>query len=171
MAAMGRDERGTGWWVKHGIAGGIVAGIVMLLFEMLSTALMAMSPFMPPRMMAGIVVGAQAMEESFPLGTALATALMLHFLLSVTYGVLFALIVRPQGKNIAGWAVWAEASFFGLLIWLVNFYIFAPLLGWRWFPEGANPFQQFVAHTFAFGTVLGAYLERTMPRRRVPSVA
>lgn len=160
------SEKTIGWWLKGGILGGILAGIVMVMFEMVSTALMGMSPFMPPRMMAGIVVGPQAMDESFPLGTALATSMMLHMVLSMTYGTVFALLVKAQARSISSWAVWVEASVFGLLLWLVNFYVFAPLFGWRWFPEGANAVQQFLAHTFSFGTVLGIYLERSMARGR-----
>jgi hypothetical protein len=159
-------KESTGWWIKRGIAGGIVAGIVMLIFEMLSTAFMGMSPFMPPRMMAGIVVGPTAMEDSFSLVAALAVSLTLHMVLSAAYGMFFAVLVRAQGQGLPGWAMWLEASLFGLGLWLLNFYVFAPTFGWKWFPEGANPVQQFLAHTFAFGTVLGIYIERAAARTR-----
>lgn len=35
----------------------------------------------------------------------------------------------------------------------------------------ANPIQQFLSHTFAFGTVLGIYLERARASRREPTRA
>jgi hypothetical protein len=52
--------------------------------------------------------------------------------------------------------VWASAA--GLGLWLVNFYVIAPIGGWTWFPEDTIPLRQFIAHTFFYGAVLGLYL-------------
>jgi hypothetical protein len=53
---------------------------------------------------------------------------------------------------------WASAA--GFALWIVNFYVIAPIAGWNWFPDGTDPLVQFVAHTFFFGSALGIYLDR-----------
>ncbi len=50
-----------------------------------------------------------------------------------------------------------------LLLWLVNFYVVAPVL-FPWFLM-ANPVVQFLAHTFFFGTVLGLSLGARLETR------
>lgn len=156
----------TGWWVKHGIIGGIVAAIVMMMVEMIIAALMGMDAFAPPRMIAGIALGPSAMQPTTPLMTALVVAMMVHFVLSIIYGLIFAAIVANVQALQSSAVVIGAATAFGLLLWLLNFYVIAPPAGWVWFPTMANPIQQFLSDTFAFGTVLGVYLERTLATRR-----
>lgn len=48
----------------------------------------------------------------------------------------------------------AAGAVFGLLLWVVNFYLISPL-AFPWFAM-ASPLVQFLAHTFFFGAVLGA---------------
>jgi dipeptide/tripeptide permease len=50
----------------------------------------------------------------------------------------------------------AAGTFYGLLLWLINFYVIAPPARWVWFPTMANPVQQLISHVFAFGTVLAS---------------
>src|ERR671935_2382618 len=83
----------TGWWVKHGIIGGIVGAIGMMLAEMIIAAGMGMDAFMPPRMIAGIVLGPSAMQPNTPLMTAAPVGMLLHLVLSIIYGLIFAGIV------------------------------------------------------------------------------
>ncbi|MDG5815445.1 hypothetical protein QA601_10165 [Chitinispirillales bacterium ANBcel5] len=60
-------------------------------------------------------------------------------------------------------AVILTASALGLLMWVINFYLIAPALGWMWFPQEASQFWQgFVAHTFLYGAVVGWYLAAKM---------
>lgn len=40
--------------------------------------------------------------------------------------------------------VWANAT--GLSLLVVNFYVFAPIFGWNWFPQATNPIVQVIAH-------------------------
>jgi hypothetical protein len=102
--------------------------------------------FMPLRMIGGIAIGQQALDP----GTSL---------LSAVYGIGVAGVahyVPALSRSATTLIVWASAA--GLGLWLVNFYVIAPIGGWTWFPEGTNPLLQFVAHTFFYGTVLGLYL-------------
>jgi hypothetical protein len=138
----------------------------MMMVEMIIAALMGMDAFMPPRMMAGIVLGPSAMLPTMPLMTALGVTMVLHLMLSIIYGLIFAwLVSRISGLRPTP-AVILAASFFGLLLWLINFYLIAPPAGWVWFPTMANPVQQFIAHVFGFGTILGVYLDRVLEGRR-----
>jgi uncharacterized membrane protein YagU involved in acid resistance len=163
----------TSWWIKHGIIGGIVGAIGMMMAEMLIAALMGMDAFMPPRMIAGMALGPAAMQPSTPLMTAAATGMMIHLVLSIVYGLIFAWIVSAVPALRPTPAVIVGASFYGLLLWLINFYVIAPPAGWVWFPTQANPVQQFISHVFAFGTLLGVYLDRALVavREAVPSPA
>jgi hypothetical protein len=165
----------TGWWLKHGVIGGIIAGIVFAMFEMVVAAVMmgGNAFFMPLRMIGAIVLGQSAMDPGYPLANAAITGLVLHMMLSAIFGAIVALIVSAVpalGRTTAMLLV--AASVFGLLLWLVNFYVIAPAAGWNWFPTRTDPIVQFLAHTFLYGTVLGIYLVRVIaPRREVTAAA
>jgi hypothetical protein len=49
------------------------------------------------------------------------------------------------------------ATLYGLILWLVNFYLIAPAARWDWF-AGANLLVQFFSHMLFFGAVLGLCL-------------
>ena len=125
---------------------GIVAGIIFAMFEMIVAALMGMGFFAPLRMISAIVLGEGALDPSYSLGAAIVVGLIVHMMLSAVYGVIFGLVV-------SGWAllrqrIWVVvvATVYGLLLWLVNFYIIAPV-AFPWFGM-ADPLVQFIAHTF-----------------------
>lgn len=155
----------TGWWIKQGIVGGIVAAIGMMMAEMIIAAAMGMDAFMPPRMIAGIALGKSAMEPSTPLMTAALTGMALHMLLSIVYGLIFAWLVASIRALQSTAAVIAAGAVYGLLLWLVNFYVIAPPAGWVWFPTMANPVQQIISHVVGFGVVLGVYFDRLVVNR------
>ena len=152
----------TNQWIKHGILGGILGGLAIAAFDMVSAAvLMGLQAFFGPlREISGIVLGPQALEPTYPLLTAALVGVLTHMTLSIIYGIAFAGVVAavPQLRASSMILVIA-ASLFGLAIWLVNFYLIAPVVGWTWFAM-ANPVVQFIAHTFFYGTVLGIYLDR-----------
>jgi len=105
----------------------------MMMAEMIIAALMGMDAFMPPRMIAGIALGKSAMEPGTPLMTAALTGMLLHFVLSIVYGLIFAWLVANIRALQSTAAVIAAGTFYGLLLWLINFYISAPPAGWVWF--------------------------------------
>ncbi len=164
-----RPRADVAWWVKQGAIGGLLAGVVFAMFEMIVAALMmgASAFWMPLRMIGAIVLGQRALEPGYALVTAAIVGMLVHLMLPVAYGIVFALLVAYLPVLAASTAILlAAASVYGLLLWLVNFYAIAPLAGWRWFPEQTNPVVQFIAHTVMFGTVLGVYLARAMGQRR-----
>lgn len=170
MATAGVVERraDVGAWIRYGILGGVIAGITFALFEMIMAVILegAAAFFMPLRMIGGIGLGPEAMDPGTPLLTAGGVGIVIHMVLSIVYGVAVAavlsLIPRLSASRVA---VVASASVAGLALWVVNFYGFAPVFGWTWFPNDTNAVVQFVAHTFFFGSVLGLVLERTYFQR------
>ncbi len=138
---------------------GIIAGIVFMVFEMVVALVLQGAPFGPPRMISAIVLGQGAlpMNPTVGLTTALPVAMIIHFVLSAIYGMVFGVIASAIGalRNSRG-ALIVAASVFGLLLWLVNFYVIAPVL-FPWFLM-ASLVVQSIAHTFFFGTALGLML-------------
>jgi len=162
-----RGHTDTGWWLKQGAIGGVIAGVVIAMFEMLATALLngAAAFFMPLRMIGAIALGPGALQPGYSLLTAGLVGMVIHMMLALVFGVVFALLVAyVPALASSSMALLAAASAYGLLLWLVNYYLIAPAMGWVWFGE-SNPVMQFLAHTFMFGAVLGLYLDRVRARR------
>lgn len=148
------------WAFAQGAIGGIIAGLVFAAFEMIVSAVMmgADAFFMPLRMIGGIMLGPVALEPTYSLFTAASAGVVVHLMLAVIYGVIFAAFAG--GLRSATWDV-ALGAAFGFALWLINFYLIAPL-AFPWFQE-ANPMVQFLAHTFFFGAVLGWYIWSARP--------
>ena len=150
MVAAPRDMK---WGLRQGALWGIVAGLLFAAFEMMATAfLMGIGAFfMPLRMISAIVLGQAALDPGYSLLTAGSVGVIVHMVLSIVYGMVFgALAARTLRGQMAYVGL---GSLLGLALWLVNFYVIAPM-AFPWFLE-ANPIVQFIAHTFFFGTVLG----------------
>jgi uncharacterized membrane protein YagU involved in acid resistance len=156
-------DRNTGAWVKYGALGGLIAGIVFAMFEMIMAALLngASAFWNPLRMIGATVLGKEALSPDYGLVTAALTGMIVHMMFAVVFGIVFALALAfvPGLARSAGMLIVA-ASLYGLLLWVVNFYVVAPVAGWNWFPDKSEPLVQFVAHTFFFGTVLGLVIQR-----------
>ncbi len=163
-----RPESHIGRWVKHGIIGGILAGIAFAMFEMVMAVVQmgADAFFMPLRMIGGMALGPQALDPGTSLVTAGGAGLVVHMMLSAMYGAGVAGVawaVPTLRSSTVSLVVWASLA--GFVLWIVNFYVIAPVAGWRWFPDGTDPVVQFVAHTFLYGSLLGLYLDRTVRAR------
>lgn len=149
------------WAIKYGLIGGIIAGVLFALMEMIY-AWVAKGDFWGPiRMIASIPL--QQPPPQIPLTTAIVTGLLSHMFFSMVFGVVVALIVSALAGASSMFrsptAIVVFAALFGLLLWPVDFYVIAPLIGVPWFATQTNAFWQgFVAHTFFFGAVLGWYL-------------
>jgi hypothetical protein len=160
-------RRDLGWWAMHGAFGGLIAGLIFAAFEMIMAAALmgAEAFFMPLRMIGGLLLGPQALDPAFPLLTAGVIGVVVHVVVSVLYGIVFgaAAGLIPALARSAGVLALA-ASAFGFVLWIVNFFVFAPMFGWTWFPQETNAVVQFVAHTFFYGTALGLYLTWALRR-------
>jgi hypothetical protein len=154
------------WAIRQGAIGGIIAGIVFAAFEMIAAALMMGwdAFFMPLRMIGGIALGPAALEPSYSLLAAGFAGLIVHVILAAIYGAVFAAVFGGLRSAAADIALGAA---FGLVLWVINFYVIAPL-AYPWFLE-ANPVVQAIAHIVFFGAVLGWYLSAARRRAEVPA--
>ena len=155
--------------LKHGAVGGVIAGLIFPMFEMAMAALQGDDPLAPLRMIGGIALGDQALDPGFSILSAGAAGIAVHMMLSIVYGVVFgaAAVVVPFIISSSAIAALAGAVL-GTLLWVVNFYLIAPIFGWTWFPEMTDPLVQFVAHAGFFGVPLGLYVAWAL-RRGTPS--
>ena len=116
---------------------------------------------MPLRMIGAIGLGKSALDPGTSLVTAGGAGLVIHMILSMMYGVSVATLLRTvPALARTGVSILAMSSVAGALLWVVNFNVLAPALGWTWFPDGTNALIQIVAHTVFFGTLLGLVLVR-----------
>ena len=145
---------------------GVVAGIIFAAFEILAAALL-MGPeaaAMPLRMIGAMVLGTQALEPGYSLVTAAMTGVIVHLILSVVFTGIFAAIAPPilmaSGLGTTSGSLALAGIAFGIALWLINFYLVAPAVGWTWFPERTDPVVQFLAHAFFFGCTAGWMLGR-----------
>lgn len=156
-----------GRWAKRGAIGGVIAGIVLAMFSMTMAAVLSGADafFMPLRMIGAIVLGMKALDPGYSLLTAGVVGLMVHMMLSIVFGIIFAALVASiPGLANSSPLLLVAASVYGFALWIVNFYVIAPAASWSWFPDKTNVAVQFVAHTIMFGTVLGLFLDRTHAR-------
>lgn len=161
--------------VQRGLAGGLAAGVFFLGFEMAASALLhgPVALAEPLRMIGGILLGPSALDSGYPLLTAATAGLIVHGVLAAAFGAVFGWAVsarplRPRRRR----EIVAAGSVWGLVLWLLNFYVVAPLAGWPWFALQTNPAVQLVAHAVFFGGVLGLYVApdgRPLERRLIPA--
>lgn len=129
---------------------GVIAGIVFMMAEMLMVMIfMGQSPWGPPRMIAATVLGKDVLPPpaTFSVGIMM-TAMIVHFMLSIAFGLLLGWIVhRLSGTNalLIGGA-------FGLAIYFINFYLIAPAF-FPWFTHAQN-WVSVISHLI-YGLVLG----------------
>jgi hypothetical protein len=148
------------WWVRQAATGGVVAGLIFALFEMVAAAALtgANALFTPLRMVVAIARGPQVLAPDYPLTVIVLGGLSLHLMIAAVYGVIFSILAAALRLARPSLALLAAASLYGLLLWLVNFYLIAPL-AFPWFTQ-TDPIVQCVAHTIFFGAALGLYLNQ-----------
>jgi hypothetical protein len=141
---------------------GLAAGIIFIAFEVMATEMLIgmASAMVPIRMIAAIVVGPRALSAGYSLTLAIVIGLTLHLLLSITYTAILAVIVSWVNaitdhellSNALGDAF--TGVFFGIALYMLNYYVISPMAGWSWFREGGNVVVQFLSHGL-FGFVAG----------------
>ncbi len=144
-------------WLVNGLAMGIVAGIIFAMFEMIMAAILGDGFFGPLRMIGAIVLGPDALVPAYSLPVAALVGMVVHLVLSGIFGLIFGLIASSlRFVRASGLSLGISATIFGILLWMVNFYLIAPV-AFPWFGM-ANPYVQFVSHAFFYGTALGLLL-------------
>jgi hypothetical protein len=128
----------------------LAAGTVFLVLELLVTRyVMGVNPGVMIRMIAAITQGSAMLPppDTADISVTLA-AVILHFVMSLTYALFFAFIAK--GRSVR--AATLLGAGYGLLLYLLNFYGFTELFPWF---AGARNWGAALAHV-VFGTVLGA---------------
>jgi hypothetical protein len=154
------DIHARTYWTD-GVWAGLIAGAVFLMLEMFMVwAFQGQSPWGPPRMMAAMIMGEDVLPPpaTFSFGIVM-VAMMIHFALSIVYGLLGAWIVH---RFDLGWAL-VIGAVYGWAIYVVNFLMIAPVM-FPWFGM-ARGWISIFAHV-VFGAVLtGSYV--ALRRRHV----
>jgi hypothetical protein len=138
-----------GNWVRQGALGGLIAGIVMAMVAMMYT-LVAQNDVLAPLKQMGATF--------FPLdsgsGISLLAGLMLHMVMSIIFGIAFALIVVNRASGYAPLVI--AGVIYVAFEWAIARFVVLPVLD----PPLVTTFGAIggiVAHMM-FGIVLGAWL-------------
>jgi hypothetical protein len=138
-----------GNWVRQGALGGLIAGIVMAMVAMMYT-LVAQNDVLAPLKQMGATF--------FPLdsgsGISLLAGLMLHMVMSIIFGIAFALIVVNRASGYASLVI--AGVIYVASEWAIARFVVLPVLD----PPLVTTFGAIggiVAHMM-FGIVLGAWL-------------
>jgi hypothetical protein len=148
------------------LGAGMLAGLLFVLFEMTATAFMRGPSYfvMPLKMIGAIILGPVALEPT-PLWDALATTgILLHIALSLTFASIFAAVVSREWSTAA---LAIAGMMFGFSLWILNFYLVAPIAGWWWFRQSSSPIIQIIAHVCFYGCSVGWLLSRA--RLKLPT--
>ncbi len=128
---------------------GVVGGIVFMMLEMIMAPMFTGAPgiWAPPRMIDAIGLGKEVLPPpgTFHLG-AVMVAMMIHFTLSIAFGIATAFIVR----NMSTGAAIGVGIVLAMLLYFFVFYLMTPV--WPWFANARNWISIF-AHVM-FGAVV-----------------
>jgi hypothetical protein len=150
------DAKKTNWnthlrMTLRGAIGGLTAGVIFGGFQMWFLADAGLPADTIIHMIATIVQP----DEYFAAGTtSLAVGWAVHVALSVTYGALLGLLSTELRSNV--WRV-ALAGFFGLVVYMFNFLLLAPLF-YPIFETANQPFEA-VVH-MVYGFILAPFVVR-----------
>lgn len=115
---------------------------------------MGMSPWAPPRMMAAMVLGPEILPPPADFSLmAVMTAMVIHFPLSIVYGLILGWAVHRLEM---GAALLAGAAFGLSAVYAVNFYLIAPM-AFPWFVEAQN-WISVLAHVILGMVLAGTYV-------------
>lgn len=150
------DVHAKTYWMD-GVWAGLIAGVVFMMLEMFMVwAFKGQSPWGPPHMIAAMVLGKDVLPPPgtwapFAMGIVM-VAMIIHFMLSIVYGLLGAWMVHRFDMGVA----LLVGAVFGWAIYAVNFLMIAPVL-FPWFEMARGGISIF-AHVM-FGVALtGSYI-------------
>jgi hypothetical protein len=145
---------------------GLAAGLIFIASEVLMAGLLtgAASATRPLRMIAAIVLGRSALNPAYSFAAAGTTGLVVHLVLSIVYTAILALLVSVVStmthEELLSSALGDifTGVFFGIALYVFNYFVVSPLAGWPWFHE--STLMEFVSHAL-FGGVAGWMLARS----------
>lgn len=152
LAAFNRSE----WlsYIRAGSAGGTVAAFMLLAYQILmSSTSDVLAAF---RMPASITLGQAAMSKTAPISIVVAAGLINNVIIGAWWGLVFGLLLALTGSKWASGGIVTLAMVFGSLVWLLSFYLIAPL-AWPWL-QTLSSVRLFIGHVFLFGLPLGLWV-------------
>lgn len=159
-----KHQNNTGWIIRQGVSYGILAGIIFAMGEMFINLFMGKDFFGPLRLIGSMVLGTQALMPTYSLLVAGLVGVIVHMMMSMIFGLIFfALLTVFKQRSASSLGLLVYGSIFGLLLWVINFLIIAPIL----FPQFGMVSQLwngFFAHTFLFGSMIGLFAAATKPK-------
>lgn len=153
------DLRTLAWHLgdlfTRGAVAGIAAGFVFLLANMAYATTQGKPSVAPFMDISTIFHGTDEPASMTPTVDMLATGTVVHFTLSIAFGVVFALLVGAFSPLVRNWLVLAAA---GVVYWLALYVVNFQILGntiFEWFTNPQGPNQGFEVFIHAvFGLLL-----------------
>ncbi len=112
--------------MKEGIGLGLIAGAVLAIAQVIATMLSGDPAIVAFRRFASVLLGPEALVTT-PAATAIGVGLIAHLFLSAIYGLFYGVynsaLTMPTRRSIARQAI--IGPLFGVMLWLVNFQVFA----------------------------------------------
>jgi uncharacterized membrane protein YagU involved in acid resistance len=137
----------------RGAVAGLAAGFVFLLANMAYATTQGKPSVAPFMDISTIFHGTNKPASMTPTVDMLATGAIVHFSLSIAFGVVFALLVGAFSPLVRNWLVLTAAGVvYGLALYVVNFQILGNTI-FEWFtnPQGPNQgFEVFIHAVFGF---------------------
>jgi len=139
----------------RGAVAGIAAGFVFLLANMAYATTQGKPSVAPFMDISTIFHGTDQPASMTPTVDMLATGAVVHFTLSIAFGVVFALLVGAFSPLVRNWLVLTAAGVvYGLALYIVNFQILGNTI-FEWFTNPQGPNQGFEVFIHAvFGLLL-----------------
>ena len=142
-------------WIRHGALGGLVAGMAMAMIAMLYTLLAQGDLLAPLKQM-----GATFFPASSGSAISLLAGAMLHMMMAILFGVVFAFVVRERVSGIGPFVVAGMA--FILVEWAIARFVVLPVVDAPLVATfGAS--GGILAHLM-YGIVVAAWLARSVAR-------
>jgi hypothetical protein len=147
-----------------GLAAGLAGGIVLSVLMLVSDAIAGRNVWLALKGAGAPFLGARARAPGFDY-LAIVVGFGSHLLVSVIWGVLFAVVVYglPKTVTVAAGALW------GLVVWISMYFVVLPIVGMGAYSRHAPVGPAMVAHVL-FGLVVAiAFLpsQRTRVRREL----
>jgi hypothetical protein len=110
--------------LKGGAIAGLIGGAVLSIFMVLMNITRGEDPWVPLKGAAYPILGPVVFEPG-PAPLAIVLAVAIHFALSIGWGLLFGVFFYGLSK----WATLLVSLVWGVVVWLVMFYVALPLVG------------------------------------------
>ena len=155
--------------IKEGTGFGLIAGVVFAIAQVIATVLAGDPAILAFRRFASVLLGPEALTAT-PEATAVGVGLVAHLFLSAMYGLFYGVynsaLTMPTRRSVVRQA--AIGPIFGIMLWLVNFQVFAQYR-YPWLlelPQGPQVFLHAVFYGLPLGLLYASAERRVIPVQR-----